>query len=151
MYPAYPSEPQVIQGQRLLEHGLRDESWPSAHEVPGWSRDIAMLSLGCCPAIRTTQSQTGNKGHLCSWGLFVHWGARPLQAIVGLAIMAAPTKSTGVLISQGLVVLGMRPPVSYTEFSGNSLLMKCSGSNLFTEIRSLDSVPGPASILKVNK
>ena len=59
--------------------------------------------------------------------------------------MPAPTKSMGVLISQGLVVLGTRPPVSYTEFSISSLLMKCSGSNLFTEIRSLDSVPGPAS------
>lgn len=42
-------------------------------------------------------------------------------------------------------MLGTWPVVSYTAISINSFMMKCSVSNPFTEIRSLDSVPGPAS------
>lgn len=42
-------------------------------------------------------------------------------------------------------MLGTWPLVSYTAFSINSSMMKCSVSNPFTEIRSLESVSGPAS------
>lgn len=42
-------------------------------------------------------------------------------------------------------MLGTWPLVSYTAFSINSSMMKCSVSDPFTEIRSLESVPGPVS------
>lgn len=55
--------------------------------------------------------------------------------------MVAASKSSS---SQGLIVLGAWPLVSYNAFSISSSMTKCSVSNPLTEI-SLDSVPGPAS------
>ena len=91
----------------------------------------------------TKLGSLGRQGPLCPCSLSVQRGTRPPKPSVILDTIEAQTKSMGALIIAGPGSCWARDPWSVTLNSAwSSFVVTCSGSNPFTDIRSLDSVPG---------